>query len=811
MLVSIKWLKDYVDIEMSPSELAERLTMAGLEVDRLSETTAAFKNVVVAKVLSVRPHPSADKLTLCEVSTGKERFTVVCGAPNVCAGAVVPLAKIGATIPGGYTIKLSKIRGELSEGMLCSEEELGIGADSAGIMILPPEMPLGEDLASALDIGDAVLDIGVTPNRADCLSIIGVAREIAAITGKRLHYPRIVLSEIEQDISQISSVTILDPDLCPRYTARMIQKVRIGPSPLWMRQRLEAIGLRAINNIVDITNFVMMELGQPLHAFDYRFLEEGRIVVRKSVEGERFVSLDEKERQLREGTLLICDGIKPVAIAGIMGGRNSEVKEDTAMVFLESAYFNPASIRRSSRWLGMSTDAAFRFERGIDPEGVIRALNRATQLMADFAQGEVFRGVIDQYPKRVETAKDIPLRTQRVNDILGTDISADEMVDILNRLEMQIAPAESDSDRKVYRVTPPTCRVDIGREIDLIEEIARFYGYDRVPVTVPTVSTMPDLKKGRKYLEERIRAVVAGCGYSEVITYSFISPASVDQLNLKADDERRRLVRIRNPLTEDQSVMRTQLTYSLLNAMRDNARTGCFNLKIFEIGKVFIDCGEGELPREMDRLGMLLTGLRYDDLWHFKDLPVDFYDLKGCIENIFYDLKISGLTFRFGPSMHPFLHPGRCCDLMIGDRILGFLGEVHPNVKAGVDLKNRAMILEIDLDLLAAHFQDDILYRVVSRYPSVMRDTAFIVAQDLEAGKMIRIAFEKDEELLDNIHVFDVYTGNGIPEGTKSLGLRFSYRSTDRTLTDEEVNRIHGGIIKRMTNLTGARIRGEDQ
>ncbi|MBN1614067.1 MAG: phenylalanine--tRNA ligase subunit beta, partial [Deltaproteobacteria bacterium] len=776
-----------------------------------TEIKAAFDKVVAARILSVRPHPNADKLTLCETSTGKESFTVVCGAPNVYPGAVVPLAMVGATIPGGYTIKLSAIRGERSEGMLCSEEELGIGSDNSGIMILPEELPLGEDLAKALDLEDVVLDIGVTPNRADCLSIIGVAREIAAITGKRLRYPRIVLSEVDRDIHEISSVTILDPELCPRYSARMIQNVRIGPSPLWMRQRLEAVGLRAINNIVDITNFVMMELGQPLHAFDYRFLEEGRIVVRKAVEGESFVSLDEKERRLRDGTLLICDGVKPVAIAGIMGGLNSEVKEDTAVVFLESAYFNPSSIRRSSRWLGMSTDAAFRFERGIDPEGVIRALNRAAQLMSDLAQGEVFRNVIDQYPKRVETAKDIPLRPRRVNEILGTDIGADEMLDVLHRLEMQVLPEKPVSDLEVYRVTPLTCRVDVVREIDLVEEIARFHGYDRIPVTVPAASAMPDLKERRKIVDERIRAVVAGCGFSEVITYSFISPASADQLNLKAEDERRRFVRIRNPLTEDQSVMRTQLTYSLLNAMRDNARTGCFNLKIFEIGKVFIDRGEGELPRERDRLGMLLTGQRYDDLWHFKDFQADFYDLKGCLENILYDLKIGGLMFRSGSSSQPFLHPGRSCDLVTGDQILGFIGEVHPDVQAAMDLKNKAMILEMDLELLTAHFKSEILYRVVSKYPSVTRDTAFIVRQDLEAGEVVRIAFEEGEELLDNIHVFDVYTGKGIADGVKSLGLRFSYRSSEKTLTDEEVNRVHRGIIKRITNLTGARIRGEDQ
>ncbi|MBM4315549.1 MAG: phenylalanine--tRNA ligase subunit beta, partial [Deltaproteobacteria bacterium] len=473
MLVALKWLKDYIDVDVSPAELAERLTMAGLEVDSLKETGPAFRGVRVARILSLRPHPDADHLSLCEVTTGEATHRIVCGAKNIRVGDTVPLAPVGASLPGDLVIRNARIRGEASEGMLCSEAELGIGSDASGIMILSQDTPVGAELGEALDLGDAVIDIGVTPNRGDCLSIVGVAREWAAITGRKLRIPVTDIVESDEAVAEIASVTIDDPDLCPRYTARIIKGARIGPSPLWIRQRLEAVGLRPINNIVDVTNFVMMELGQPLHAFDYRFLEEGRIVVRRSREGERFVSLDGKERVLSAGTLLICDGVKPVAIGGIMGGLNSEIKPDTETILLESAYFNPASIRRSSRELSMGTDAAFRFERGIDPEGVVRALDRAARLIAEVSGGTVCKGVIDRYPMRVERAERIPLRVRRVNDILGTVVPENEMVRILKGLEMVVEP---DGEGR-FAVTPPTCRVDILREIDLIEEIARLYGY----------------------------------------------------------------------------------------------------------------------------------------------------------------------------------------------------------------------------------------------------------------------------------------------------------------------------------------------
>lgn len=802
MQVSLKWLKDYVDIELSAVALAEQLTMAGLEVDSLREVVPGFSGIRVARILTLKAHPGADRLSLCDVTTGNATCRIVCGAKNIKVGDIVPLAPVGAILPGGDVIRRSQIRGEVSEGMLCSEEELGIGDDATGIMLLPSDLSLGADLADVLNLGDTVLDIGVTPNRSDCLSMVGVAREIAAITGKKMRYPLADVIEGDEDIRTRTSVSILDPDLCPRYTARIIKNVTVGASPVWMKQRLEAVGLRSINNIVDVTNFVMMELGQPLHAFDFRFLDEGRIVVRRSRDGEKFVSLDGKERILRSGTLMICDGVKAVAIGGVMGGLNSEVKEDSQTIFLESAYFNPPSIRRTSRALAMGTDASFRFERGIDPEGVIRALDRAACLMAELAGGTVLAHRVDEYPQRIETPQNIPLRLKRVHDILGTVVPELEVIRILQSLEMAV---EADGDGR-FRVTPPSWRIDIAREIDLIEEIARLHGYDSVPAALPCISVASGVLIGKRKVEGCVRSIMTGVGYSEVINYSFISPDGADRLGLAETDERRNHVRIRNPLTEEQAVLRTTMAYSLLLNAKRNADGGRSDLKLFEIGKTFIAIGEGEQPRELNRLACLITGLRYADEWHSLDLQADFYDLKGCVENILDALGIASPSFRAG-SLEAFLHPGKSCGVFSGDEQLGFLGEVHPDVLARMDMAGRVVVCELDLDLLAARFPDKEPFRAIPRLPSSSRDVAFLVRRELEAAELLRLATDLNEELLEKVKIFDVYEGKNIPGGMKSLGLHFSYRSAERTLTDEEVNEVHARIVRGIIEKAGVSIR----
>lgn len=803
MLVSLKWLKDYIDFDLSAAQLADKLTMSGLEVDEIRTIRPAFSSVVVAKIISVRPHFSAENLSVCEVTDGDGNYSVVCGAKNIKAGNVVPLAKVGATIPGGYTIKSSVLRGEQSDGMLCSEAELEMGCDSSGIMQLPVSATLGKPLEQVVDWGDTVLDIGITPNRADCLSMLGIAREVAAITGKKIKIPATNIRESAEDINTLATVKIIDSDLCPRYTARMIKGVKVGPSPIWMKTRLEAAGLRPINNVVDVTNFVMLEMGQPLHAFDFRFLEEGRIIVRRSRPDEEFTSLDGKSRKLTDDALLICDGVKPVAIGGIMGGINSEVKDDTQTVLLESAYFNPTSIRRTARRLAMQTDASFRFERGIDPEATVTALNRAAQLIAELSGGAVCKGHIDEYPLKIPRTTDVLLRLKRINSVIGASIKNKEVFKILKSLDMQIRL----SGKGQFLVTPPSHRVDITREIDLIEEIARLYGYDRIPVTLPKIAVAEIAAIGRLDLEERLRLLLAGCGYTEVINYSFIAPFFVGHLNLEENDERCRLVYIRNPLTEDQSVMRTTMIYGLLETLRKNANNDCFNLKIFEIGRIFFCRGKNELPEEKNILAGLLSGEVSDDLWGCKQ-AVDFFDIKGCIDNIFHDLKISNCSFRSGDAQ-PFLHPGKSGNIYIGDEFIGYLGEIHPDVLEKADLSKKAYVFEINMDILSKHVVDGINYREVSRYPAVMRDVAFVVSADVEGDFVVSSVWKQQEDLLENVRIFDIYAGKGLPEGTKSMGLRFSYRAPDKTLTDVEVNSVHEKIVRNVLHLTGAKIRGE--
>jgi len=803
MKVSLNWLRDYVDISLSPEELAHRLTMAGLEVESVARVSPGFTGVVAARILSIRPHPHGEKLSLCEVTAGGGSIPIVCGAPNVREGILVPLAKVGATIPGGYTIKSSRIRGELSEGMLCSEEELGIGEDASGIMVLPETLSPGQDLASALNLEDTVLEVGITPNRPDCLSILGIAREVAALTGARVRYPKTAAREGGEDIRDLTSVDILDPDLCPRYTARMVKGITIGPSPGWMRLRLEASGMRAINNAVDVTNFVMLECGQPLHAFDFRFLEEGRIVVRGSRDGEEFTSLDEKVRILDAKTLMICDGVKPVAIAGIMGGLNSEVKEDTETILLESAYFTPSSIRRSSKRMGLSTEAAYRFERGIDPEGVLWALDRSARLLAELSGGRVCRGVIDAYPKKVVSPKDIPLRVRRVNHVLGTDFNARQVKKVLGSLGMKF----ESRGRGDYAVTPPTFRVDVSREIDLIEEVARISGYDTIPVTMPPLVARSGAGDRKGDLLASLRRRLNGSGYSEAINYSFIHPQSADILGLGGDDRWRRFVRIRNPLAEDLSVLRTNLLFGLLQTVKKNINAGNFNLKLFETGNVFFDRGEGRLPGEEERIGGLIAGLRYGEGWSDDGSEADFYDLKGLLERIFQGLGIEEVRY-LAEEIPSFLHSGRSCRVFLGGDDIGFLGEIHPDVLEKMDVRQRVIAFELDLAGFMKYRGSETRFQEIPRFPSVSRDVALLVDRDMESAKIIGIVRDSGEKYLESVRIFDVYEGKGISPGWMSIGVRITYRSKEGTLTDEAVSRVHQKIVDRLVAETNGKVRG---
>jgi phenylalanyl-tRNA synthetase beta chain len=801
MKVSLNWLKDYVEIRMGLKELTELLTMGGLEVEQVVQMGEGFEKVVVAEINSIRKHPNADRLTWVEAKTDHEKFSIVCGATNIREGQKVPLALIGARLPNGMEIKKSKIRGVPSEGMLCSEIELGLGEDASGIMILPKDLSLGANLGKALGLMDTIIDISITPNRPDCLCVIGVAREIAALTHQKVRYPFPSLSGKGEEIHQKTSVTILDPDLCPRYVARMIEGVKIGPSPHWMRNRLEKVGIRSINNVVDMTNFVMMEWGQPLHAFAFELLEEGRIVVRRAQVGEEFVTLDGVKRTLDGEMLMICDGVKPVAIAGVMGGLNSEIKEDTKTVLLESAYFDPMSNRRTSKQVGLETEAAYRFGRGVDYGGCLSVANRAAQLIQELAGGRVVEGAVDAYPKPLKP-RPIRLRLQRVHQVLGTEITAKQVKTCLEDLELDVQGGDGD----FLVVTPPSFRGDLEREIDLIEEVARLDGYERIPITLPKGPPSPEVKNRELLLEREAIGILLHHGYHEVITYSFSSPASGDLIGLMPDDMRRRYVKILNPLAEDFSVLRTTLISGLMETARYNLSRKNSNLKLFELKKVFIPQEGERLPREIKYLAGLAIGFDQDPHWAFSPRQVDFFDVKGCVEDLLEALQIKGIKFSRAGDI-PYLHPGKASKVFLGEEVLGALGEVHPQVLSHYEIHGKAYLFEIDFEQVVRWAREERRFQPLAKFPAVYRDLSMVVDDALEAEKLVETIWTFQQPFIDEVNLFDIYRGAPIPEGKKGVSCRIRYQAHDRTLTDEEVNQYHEKVISRLREVFRVELR----
>ena len=789
MKVSLNWIKDFVEIQIGLKELVNLLTMAGLEVEETVSVGEGFEKVVVAEIQSVRRHPNADRLSLVEVNTPQGNHSIVCGATNIKAGQKVPLALVGARLPNGMEIKKSKIRGVSSEGMLCSETELGLGKDASGIMILSPSVALGVDLGEALGLKDTLLDISITPNRPDCLCVIGVAREIAALTHQKLKYPFLSLSDRGEEIHQKTSVTILDPDLCPRYVARMIEEVKIGPSPHWMGDRLEKVGIRSINNVVDVTNYVMMEYGQPLHAFDFDLLEEGRIVVRRAKGGEEFTTLDGVKRAMDGEMLMICDGVKPVAIAGVMGGLNSEIKEDTRRVLLESAYFTPAGNRRTSKKLGLETEAAYRFGRGIDYGGCLSAADRATQLIQELAGGKVVEGVVDAYPVPIKP-RPIRLWVKKIHQVLGTEVSVKQVRNYLEDLSLEVRGENED----VLVVTPPSFRGDLEREIDLIEEVARLDGYERISTTLPK-GPPSSVERSKEFLVERkVVDTLIVHGYHEVITYSFTSPSSSDAMGLRPDDRRRQHLRILNPLTEDFSVMRTTLIPGLMETARYNVSWKNSNLKLFELKKVFLP-EEGErLPSEVKILAGLAMGFDRDPHWALSARPVDFYDIKGCIEDILDALMIKGARFNRANDI-PYLHPGKASTVVVEQEILGMFGEVHPELLGRYEIHGKVYLFEMDFGKMVKRAGDEKRFQLLPKFPAVYRDLSVIVDKSLESERVVEAILNFRQPFVEEITLFDLYQGPPVPEGKKGVSYRIRYRANDRTLTDEEVNQYHERIF----------------
>ncbi|MBU4345028.1 MAG: phenylalanine--tRNA ligase subunit beta, partial [Proteobacteria bacterium] len=696
MKVSLSWLKDYIPIKMDAEALAEELTMAGLEVEAVSDRYSYLDTVVVGRVIEVNPHPNANKLKLCSVDIGGRTIPVVCGAPNTKKDMLAPCALPGTHFPNGIILKKSIIRGEVSKGMLCSPIELGLGISSNGIMELKQNLAVGDKLNHALGLSDTVFEIDLTPNRPDCLSIIGTAREIAAFQKTKISYPEINLPESPDtagDISHFSSVTIMDTDLCPRYSARLVFDIKIELSPFWLQDRLVSVGLKPINNIVDITNFVMMETGQPLHAFDFDRLAENRIVVRAAEEGEKFTTLDQKERLLSTGMLLICDGEKPVALAGVMGGMNSEIEDSTTKILLESAYFYPVCIRKTSKKTGLATDASHRFERGTDLGGTVKALNRAVQLISEICGGKIIHGIIDEYPKPVPE-RVITFSVDASNRRLGTSLSQDEIKQYLKSIEFAVEKIDDDN----LRVVPPSFRVDINRFEDLTEEIARLYGYNNIETTFPIIPAEARPPSKKIELRNHIKQLMTCFGFTEAINYSFINKLSCDRLELKADDPRRRMMDVLNPITEDQSTMRISLIPGLLETMQYNISVQNRNIKLFEIGNVFFHTGqEDSRPDEVEILSGLWTGARVEAHWCSKEVSCDFYDLKGAVEELLRNIGIINTTFtNMEPDACCYTKPGYSARIIVDNNVIGLLGEIHPLVLLNYDLKQKAYVFELD-------------------------------------------------------------------------------------------------------------------
>jgi len=802
MIVTYNWLKEFVDFDATPDELAELLTMLGLEVESMAKIGAGLDNVVVALVEEKRQHPNADKLSVCRVNNGKEVLDVVCGAQNFKQGDTVALAQIGAVLPGDFKIKKSKIRGEESCGMLCSEKELGLAEESAGIMVLPPSVaPLGTPIFTALGCKDTIFEIGLTPNRSDCLSVIGIARDIAAKLNLKLKYPQCTLVEGPEKVDSVIGVTVENTELCPRYAARYISGCQIASSPEWLVKRLNDIGIRSINNVVDVTNLIMMESGQPLHAFDCDRLSGNRIVVRTAEDGEQFTTLDNQQRVLNSGDLVICDAERPVALAGVMGGLNSEIESTTTSILLESAFFKPAAIRKTSKRLGLHTESSHRFERGIDIDGVGRALDRAASLIVELAGGVLANGSLDVYPGKSDRGA-IMFRPEKANELIGIDLERDVIIDILTRLECRVSQCADGS----VAVIPPHYRIDIEREIDLIEEIARLNGYDKIPATMPIARVISDRPTPHQETERRVRDLLVNNGMTEIINFSFTAPDAVGKLLLSDDDPRRIAIKLANPLVDEQSVMRTTLLPGLLETISKNMNFRSLDLKLFEIRRVYFPSDGEIMPREPLCIVGAVTGSRDGDGWSRPSEPVDFFDAKGIVETVLDVLDVGGVSW-VTEKTESYYHPGKSCRVFAGREQIGSVGELHPLVQKNFEIEKPVFCFELNFEKLVQLSRNKKTITAPSRFPDSTRDIAMLIPEELAAVKIVEcIRAEKSKEI-EHVQIFDVYRGKGVPEGYKSIAVRIRYRSFERTLAEEEIATLHKKIVANLTDKLKVTVR----
>ncbi len=844
MRVPLSWLKEYVDIKMSPEELAHVLTMAGLEVETIDYIGASWGDkIITAQITHLEKVEKSDHLNYTHVNTGHGELGVVCGAPNIKLGDKVPLALVGAQV-GDITIGESKKMGYVSQGMLCSPRELGLGNDHSGIYILDADTPLGERLSDTL--GEVVLDFSIKAHRGDLSSIIGIAREVAALTQQELRIPQPVIQEQGTPATEMAQVTIEAPDLCPRYTARIISNIQLGPSPSWMGRRLLAAGMRPISNVVDITNYVMLEFGQPLHGFDYELVRQHSIIVRRAHEGETLTTLDNVKRKLTPDMLLITDPEGPTGIAGVMGGAISEINAKTTTVLLEAANFNAVNIRRTSTVLGLRTDASGRFEKGLDPELTIAGANRAAQLMVELAGATVNPGIIDVYPTPVKP-RTITFSKHEVEWLTGMKVTQSEVIDALRALHFEVE-ADPDELGEKMLVTVPTYRGDIEEGADLVEEVLRVIGYDTLPSTIPTGPLPEPLAESWFDREQEIRTRLVGAGLNEIITYAMTSRARMVNILAQVDAPSARFllgtgtaiangkqehtvattngvvpfeaqsipaVVLMNPLTSDLEAMRLTLMSGLLETVQENSKRNTSGLRFFEIGRRYLPSDDvHKLPDERRSVGIALCGPTEISWVAELGRPADFYDLKGVVETLLDGLHIA--HYRFTPTQHPTFHPGRCALVEVprlsgtGEEVfspIGVLGEVHPLVQQRYDLPHRAYLCELDLELLYAAVPARLTYETISRHQELTRDLAIVVDQQLSAQEVRDIIVSHGGALLRSVTLFDVYTGEPIPAGKKNLTYSLVYQSPDRTLTDIEANTLQEKIVRALHDVYGATLR----
>lgn len=787
MKLPLSWLKDYMNTDgIDNATYTHMLTMSGSMVEGIENPAEEIKNVVVGKILKIEKHPDADKLVVCQVDIGEgESVQIVTGAKNVFEGAFVPVAKHKSSLPGGVKITKGKLRGVLSCGMMCSVNELGMSDEPAdGILILPDDVTPGADITEVLGLDESVAEFEITSNRPDCMSIIGLARESAATFNRGFKIPEVKATGNNEDVNDYASAEIAAPELCSRFIGRVIKNVKIAPSPEWMQKRLKACGIRAINNVVDITNYIMLEYGQPMHAYDLDHVEGHKIIVRRAEEGELLETLDDQPRMLQNSMIAIGDEKRAIGVAGVMGGANSEVCDTTVTVMFESACFNAVAVRRGAKALGMRTDASALFEKGLDPENCLPAIQRACELMEQLGAGEVVGGMIDIYPVKKEQTV-LPFEPDKMNRFLGLEVSAAEMKEILARLEFEV------KDDKVY---VPTFRGDIESMADIAEEVARIYGYDKIPTTMMKGCVTVGGKSKKQHLEDVIRDSLTAVGLYEVTTYSFIDPKENDMILMPQEDDRRNMVRISNPLGEENSVMRTDMLSSVLKVLRTNFSRRNAEAGIFEIGSVYIPKEEQVLPDENHIVAVGMYG------------GCDFYDIKGKVENMLADLNINDYEFITCKD-NPSFHPGRCAHIYACGKFLGIIGQIHPKVAANFKIGVETYCALLDFNVLLSGYTTDRQYKALPKFPATSRDIAVILDKNINVGEVIKIIESNRNGILESYSLFDVYEGEQVGDGKKSVAYSLLFRAEDRTLTDKEVNEVMDKILSGLKEKLNAELR----